>query len=112
MQFPGQVVGSQSLGIGTPALKDGRYTGQDVLNPYGDVQVEVMTSGGRITDVLALALPSDRQRSAEISQSAGPLLRGEVVQMQSAQIDVVTGATFTSDGYAQSVQSALDQAHS
>jgi uncharacterized protein with FMN-binding domain len=109
--FPGQVLGSPSPGIRTPALKDGRYIGQDVPNPYGDVQVEVTTSGGRITDVQALALPSDRQRSAEISQSAGPLLHGEVVQVQSAQLDIVTGATFTSDGYAQSVQSALDQAH-
>lgn len=94
------------------AYKDGSYTGQDVPNQYGDVQVKVIISGGRITDVQPLVLPSDRQRSAEISQQAGPLLHDEVVTAQSAQIDILSGATFTSESYAQSVQSALDQTHS
>jgi uncharacterized protein with FMN-binding domain len=96
----------------TAAYKDGSYTGQDAPNQYGDVQVKVIISGGKITDVQALTLPTDRQRSAEISQQAGPLLHDEVVQAQSAQIDILSGATFTSESYAQSVQSALDQAHS
>jgi uncharacterized protein with FMN-binding domain len=96
----------------TAGYKDGSYTGQDAPNQYGDVQVKVIISGGKITDVQALTLPTDRQRSAEISQQAGPLLHDEVVQAQSAQIDILSGATFTSDSYAQSVQSALDQAHS
>ena len=96
----------------TAGYKDGSYTGQDAPNQYGDVQVKVIISGGKITDVQALTLPSDRQRSAEISQQAGPLLHDEVVQAQSAQIDILSGATFTGDSYAQSVQSALDQAHS
>ena len=91
--------------------KDGSFTGQDAPNQYGDVQVKVIISGGKITDVQALTLPTDRQRSAEISQQAGPLLHDEVVQAQSAQIDILSGATFTSESYAQSVQSALDQAH-
>jgi uncharacterized protein with FMN-binding domain len=95
----------------TVGYKDGSYTGQDAPNQYGDVQVKVIISGGKITDVQALTLPTDRQRSAEISQQAGPLLHDEVVQAQSAQIDILSGATFTSDSYAQSVQSALDQAH-
>jgi uncharacterized protein with FMN-binding domain len=96
----------------TSAYKDGSFTGQDAPNQYGDVQVKVIISGGKITDVQALTLPTDRQRSAEISQQAGPLLHDEVVQAQSAQIDILSGATFTSQSYAQSVQSALDQAHS
>lgn len=96
----------------TAGYKDGSYTGQDAPNQYGDVQVKVIISGGKITDVQALTLPTDRQRSAEISQQAGPLLHDEVVSAQSAQIDILSGATFTSDSYAQSVQSALDQAHS
>lgn len=96
----------------TAGYKDGSYTGQDAPNQYGDVQVKVVISSGKITDVQALTLPSDRQRSAEISQQAGPLLHDEVVQAQSAQIDILSGATFTSESYAQSVQSALDQAHS
>ena len=91
-------------------LKDGQYTGQDVLTRFGDVQVKVIISGGRITDVQALQLPYDRSRSQEISQYAGPQLHDEVLQAQSAQIDSLSGATYTADGYARSVQSALDQA--
>ncbi|HEX9096412.1 MAG TPA: FMN-binding protein [Candidatus Dormibacteraeota bacterium] len=94
-----------------PTYKDGQYTGQDFQNQFGDTQVKVTISGGRITDVQALQLPYDRQRSAEISQYAAPQLHDEVLQAQSAQIDSLSGATYTSDAYAQSVQSALDQAH-
>lgn len=95
----------------TPAgFKDGTFTGQDFPNQYGDVQVSVTISGGRITDVQSLQLPMDRQRSAYISQIAGPLLHDQVLQAQSAQIDGVSGASFTSQSYAESVQSALDKA--
>jgi uncharacterized protein with FMN-binding domain len=94
-----------------PTYKDGQYTGQDFQNQFGDTQVKVTISGGRITDVQALQLPFDRQRSAEISQYAAPQLHDEVLQAQSAQIDTLSGATYTSDAYAQSVQSALDKAH-
>jgi uncharacterized protein with FMN-binding domain len=78
---------------------------------FGDVQVKVIVSGGRITDVQAVQMPSDRARSAYISQVAGPMLHDEVLQAQSARIDTLSGATYTSDAYAQSVQAALDQAH-
>ena len=94
-----------------PTYKDGQYTGQDFQNQFGDTQVKVTISGGRITDVQALQLPYDRQRSAEISQYAASQLHDEVLQAQSAQIDSLSGATYTSDSYAQSVQSALDQAN-
>jgi uncharacterized protein with FMN-binding domain len=92
-------------------FKDGVYTGQDVFTQFGDVQVKVTISGGRITDVQAVQLPFDRPRSAEISQFAAPQLHDEVLQAQSAQIDLLSGATYTSDAYAQSLQAALDQAH-
>lgn len=92
-------------------FKDGRYTGGDITTRYGDVQVRVVVSRGAISDVQSVTLPSDRQRSAEISQEAGPMLHDEVLQAQSAEIDSLSGATYTSDAYAQSVQSALDQAH-
>jgi uncharacterized protein with FMN-binding domain len=82
--------------------------GPVVSTRYGNVQVQVDTSGGRITDVVALALPSDRRRSAEISSYAAPILHDEALQAQSAQIDVVSGATYTSDAYARSLQAALD----
>jgi uncharacterized protein with FMN-binding domain len=91
-----------------PAVKT--VDGADVGTKYGDVQVEVTLRGGRMTDVRALLLPNDRPRSVEISQQAEPILRTEALQAQTAQIDLVSGASFTSDGYAQSLQSALDKA--
>ena len=85
-------------------------TGPDVPNRYGDVQVQVTLQGGKIVDVTPLQMPVDRSRSAEISQVAGPMLRSEVLQAQSANIDLLSGATYTSQSYAESVQAALDQA--
>jgi uncharacterized protein with FMN-binding domain len=83
--------------------------GVDVPNRFGDVQVRLVMQNGRITDVQALLLPQDRARSARISQYAGPQLRVEVLNAQSAAIHIVSGATYTSQSYAQSVQSALDR---
>ncbi len=71
------------------------------------MQVEVTISGGKITDVQALQLPNDRQYSAEISDYVAPYLRQMALQAQSANIDLISGATYTSDGYARSLQSAL-----
>ena len=96
-----------------PSANDGTKTvvGDDVPNQFGDVQVQVTFSNGKITDVKALQLPFDRRRSAEISQYVEPVLRSETLQAQSAQIDLISGATYTSDSYAQSLQSAIDRAH-
>jgi uncharacterized protein with FMN-binding domain len=79
-------------------------------NQYGTVQVRVTLQGTRITGITALQMPFDRQRSAEISQQAEPLLRQEALQAQSAQINIIGGASYTSQSYAQSLQSALDKA--
>jgi uncharacterized protein with FMN-binding domain len=89
----------------------GSFTGQDFRNRYGDVQVQVVISNGRITDIKALQLPYDRARSAYISQVAGPMLRNEALQAQSARIDIVSGATSTSESYAQSLETALQRAN-
>ena len=86
-------------------------TGADVPNQYGDVQVAVVFQGSRIVDVKPLQMPFDRARSQDISTQAAPLLHDEVIQAQSANIDTLGGATFTSESYAQSVQSAIDQLH-
>jgi uncharacterized protein with FMN-binding domain len=102
--------GSPSAVPGATAAS-GSFTGPDVPNRYGDVQVRVSVVNGRITDVKAVQLPSDRAQSAYISQVAGPLLRDEALQAQSAKIDVISGATYTSESYAQSMESALQQAH-
>jgi uncharacterized protein with FMN-binding domain len=85
-------------------------TGDVVPNRYGDVQVAVVLNGSQIVDVKPLQMPFDRARSQDISTQAAPLLHDEVLQAQSAQIDTIGGATYTSDGYAQSLQSALDKA--
>jgi uncharacterized protein with FMN-binding domain len=95
----------------SPTTLNGTFTGSDFPNRYGDVQVRVVISNGRITDVQAVQLPTDRAESAYISQQVGPLLRSEALQAQSANIDIVSGATYTSQSYAQSLESALQQAH-
>jgi uncharacterized protein with FMN-binding domain len=83
--------------------------GSVVNTDFGNVQVRVTLQGSRIVDVQALQLPSDRSRSVRISQYAGPMLRQEALQAQSANIDLVSGASYTSQGYAQSLQGALDR---
>ena len=94
-----------------PATKgSGTFTGSAVQNPFGEVQVQITMTGGKITDVTALQLPT-HGRSGFISQDAAPILQGEALSTQSANIDTVSGATYTSDAYAQSLQSAIDQAH-
>lgn len=89
----------------------GTFTGSTIRTVYGDVQVRVSIAGGRIMDVQAVTLPSDRARSAYISQVAGPMLRSEAIRAQNANIDVISGATYTSIAYARSLDSALKQAH-
>jgi uncharacterized protein with FMN-binding domain len=77
--------------------------------PYGPIQVQLTYTGTRITAVTELQTPSDRSRSVEINAQAGPILQQEVLSSQSAKINTVSGATYTSDGYAQSVQAAIDK---
>ncbi len=92
------------------ALKNGTFTGQSVTNFFGPIQVQLVVSGGRITDVKAIQSPSDNPQSAYIASVAIPYLRQEVLQAQSAQINILSGATYDSQSYTQSVQSALDMA--
>jgi uncharacterized protein with FMN-binding domain len=96
----------------TGATASGQVTGPTVDTQFGPVQVQVTMSKGKIVDIQAIQLPTDRRRSQMIGQYAAPILRTEALQAQSAQIDIVTGATYTSMGYAQSLQGALDQVHS
>ncbi len=84
--------------------------GPTVGTPYGPVQVSVVVTGGQIVDVVALQLPSGNRESDQINAYAEPRLREMALQAQSAQIDVVSGATFTSRAYAESLQGALDAA--
>ena len=104
--------GSTSTSTSTSSLKDGTYTGTSEQTRFGDVQVEVVVSGGKITDVTALHLTDQEQRSVQISNYAAPILRQEVLASQSAKVSNVSGATYTTDAYLSSLQSALDQAAS
>jgi uncharacterized protein with FMN-binding domain len=84
--------------------------GPTVGTPYGPVQVQVTIGGGRLVDVVALQLPGGNGESYQINAYAAPRLREMALQAQSANIDVVSGATFTSRAYAESLQGALDAA--
>lgn len=105
--------GTQPPAASAPAPAKGgavrQLTGTDAPNQYGDVQVRVTTTGGRITQVTAVRLPSGDGRSQQISSFAGPQLAQQALAAQSANIDGVSGATYTSDSYRASLQSALDQ---
>ena len=96
---------------GTTSGTDGTFTGAVEQTQYGDVQVSVTISGGKITDVKALKLTDDGGRSVQISSRAAPMLRSEVLSAQSAKVDSISGATYTTEGYLTSLQAALDSAH-
>ena len=95
----------------TPAPTSARtVTGDEEQTQWGPVQVELSISGGRITDVAVPIYPNGNGRDAEINSYALPQLVQETISAQSASIDMVSGATVTSDGYLRSLQSALDKA--
>jgi uncharacterized protein with FMN-binding domain len=85
-------------------------TGDLVDTRWGPVQVRITVRDGRLTDVVTLAKPTDNPRDLEIDDYALPQLRREALAAQSAGIDSVSGATYTSEGYIRSLQSALDSA--
>lgn len=84
-------------------------TGPIVSTRFGPVRVQVTLAGSTITDVTAIELPSGR-RSGQISGYAAPILHDEALQAQSAKVDIVSGATYTSLAYERSLQAALDAA--
>jgi uncharacterized protein with FMN-binding domain len=106
----GSTSGGSSGGSSSSGLKDGTYTGQSTDTRWGPVQVRITVSGGRITAADAIDYPMNNGRDQEINQYAIPQLQSETLQAQSAQIDMVSGATYTSQGYTTSLQSAIDQA--
>jgi uncharacterized protein with FMN-binding domain len=84
--------------------------GQAVTDQYGTIQVRIVTVGRQIRSVSFAQLVGDEELSDLINAQAGPLLLHRTLIAQSAQIDTVSGATYTSDAYRQSLQSALDKA--
>jgi uncharacterized protein with FMN-binding domain len=97
---------------GTPgsAYKDGTYTGSVADAQWGNVQIQAVIQGGKIKAVTFLQYPNDRNHSIEINNYADPQLVNEAIQAQSANVDIVTGATDTSDAFIQSLTNALSQA--
>ena len=93
-----------------PAAPSGTFDGSVVQTRFGPVQVSVTIANGTITEVTALQLTNDGGRSVMISNQAAPILRSEVLAAQSAQVQNVSGATYTSGGYLTSLQAALDAA--
>ncbi|MEV1063600.1 FMN-binding protein [Streptomyces sp. NPDC050263] len=101
----GSTGSSGSAATGTQTL-----TGDSVQTRYGPVQVRVTLKNGRLTDITALDYPQENPRDQQINAYAVPQLTREALTAQSAGIDTVSGATYTSDGYRRSLQSALDSA--
>jgi len=102
----GSATGGGSTGSGGKT-----YAGSVAQTRWGPVQVSITVSGGKITDVAVPTYPSGNGRDVEINSQALPILRQETLAKQSADIDAVSGATVTSDGYKESLQSALDAAN-
>lgn len=103
--------GSGSTGSGSSASAAKTYDGGTAQTRWGPVQVRITVQDGKITASKAVVYPDGNGRDHEINSYALPVLNQEVVQAQGANIDMVSGATVTSDGYLRSLQSAIDQAH-
>lgn len=118
ISLPGSTTTQQSVPTNTPmpnpknTYKDGMYSGSVADAFYGLIQVQATISNGRITDIKFLQAPNDRGTSIEINRQADPLLAQEAIQAQSAKVDVISGATDSSQAFIQSLQSALDKAKS
>ena len=101
----GGATGSSESATGSQTL-----SGDSVQTRYGPVQVRVTLKNGKLTDVTAVTYPQENPRDQQINAYAIPQLTREALTAQSADIDTVSGATYTSEGYRQSLQSALDSA--
>ena len=112
---PGRAPSSSPARATAGAGNDGgpvrRALGPDVQFGYGVLDVEVTVRGTRITDVFVPSLQTAEPTSQQISEQAIPVLRSEALAAQGARIDAVSGATYTSAAYAQSLQAALDRLH-
>lgn len=92
------------------SYKDGTYTGstEDVF--YGNIQVRAIVDGGKLTDIEFLQYPNDRQTSIMINEQMIPILKQEAISAQRANVDIVSGATDSSQGFIRSLGNALAQA--
>ncbi len=94
-----------------PAGVSGTFTGGTAQTAYGPVQVQIVVQNNTITSANAIKYPTGNSHDVAIARFAVPVLNSETIQAQSAHISMVSGATYTSSGYIQSLQSALSAAH-
>jgi len=94
----------------TTGFKDGVYTGSVETSFYGPAQAKITISSGKITDIVFVQYPNDRSATIAKSKMAMPIIKQEVIQNQSANVNTVSGATETSASFIQSIASALSQA--
>ena len=106
----GSSQGTQTTGSSSVHYKDGTYTSSVADAYYGNIQVQVTVSGGKLTDVQFLQHPNDNPTSSFINSQAMPILRSEALQAQSATVQGVSGASDSSAAFQQSLASALQQA--
>ncbi|WP_433603967.1 FMN-binding protein [Dactylosporangium sp. CA-139114] len=103
--------GNTGTGSGDGTASGTTYQGSVAPTRWGDVQVTITVSGGKITAVTVPVYPNSNGKDRQINARALPTLVRETIAAQSADIDSVSGATVTSDGYKESLQAALDAAH-
>ncbi|MEJ0021079.1 MAG: FMN-binding protein [Candidatus Doudnabacteria bacterium] len=96
--------------VASGQYKDGEYTGNVADAFYGPLQVKAVISGGKITDVQFLQYPNDRPESIQVNTASNPILKKEAIATQSAKVDIVSGATQSSEAFQQSLAAALGQA--
>lgn len=106
---PAAAAASGAPTTSTATFTDGTYTGTGVREPWGTFEVQATISGGKLTGVTIVSAPSDGH-SNRINTNAVPLLTQAAIAAQSAQIDTISGATWTSRSYITSLQAALDAA--
>ena len=109
-QSPAAVAGRDTTDDPPDLPESGTFDGDPVVTRFGVVQVRITVADGRITSVEALQMPNRDRHDQLINERAVPILNAEAVEAQSAQVDLVSGATLTSQGYTQSLQSAIDRA--
>ena len=107
---PGSTTPAAQTVVAAPASAGNSVTGAVAQTRWGPVQVRLTLAAGKITAVDVVQYPNGNGRDREINADALPVLVQETISAQNADIDMVSGATVTSDGYVQSLQSALDQA--
>jgi uncharacterized protein with FMN-binding domain len=105
-------VSGTSGSTGSTSSSTATVTGDSVDTRWGPVQVQIIIADGKITAAQAIVYPQENPRDQEINAYAIPTLNAEAVQAGNANIDTVSGATYTSSGYIGSLQSALDKANS